>query len=239
MDEQTQYWQKFDETFFNDGYRLCNAFIGQDFSIKNIFAAQKQLYVVVDQLIDSFIGRSRTEGNPPECRKGCAFCCHQTVLASTYELLYLADFLKKKYPGKLVESVIKKLEAKADLTRGIKMDSLLKFKMPCPLLHPTGGYCTSYQARPVACRIYLSSSEASCRLDLEQPENDNLFPSLYEMPLRAGRMLNEGFQARLREGRIDKLQVFETTIEQGVLSAFKPEAAQKWLTGKKVFKQLV
>lgn len=239
MDEQTQYWQKLDETFFNDGYRLCNAFIGQDFSIKNIFAAQKQLYVVVDQLIYSFIGRSSNEGSPPACRKGCSFCCHQTVFASTYELLYLADFLKKKYPGKLVEGVIAKLDTKAVLTRELKMNSLLKYKMPCPLLHATIGYCTAYQARPVACRIYLSSSEASCLFDLEQPDNDTVFPSLYEMPLRAGRMLNEGFQARLREGRIDKLQVFETTIEQGVLSAFEPEAAQKWLTGKKVFKQLV
>lgn len=239
MTDQTAYWQQFDETFFNDGYRLCHTFIATDFTVQNIFAAQKQLYKAIDQLIETFINRTKTEGNPPECRKGCAFCCHQTVLASTYELLYLADFIKKKYPGKLVNGVLEKLENKAKQTSALEMDKLLRFKMPCPLLHSTQGFCTVYQARPIACRIYLSSSEKSCSNDLENPTDDSIFPQLYEMPLRAGRMLNEGFQARLREGRIDRLQVFETTIDQGVLAAFAPNAAEKWIGGLKVFKQLV
>lgn len=231
-------WQQFDDAFYRDGYNLCNSYLGVSFSIEQLFAAQKQLYKVIDQFISLFIDKTNKEGNSPECRKGCSHCCHQTVLASTWEVLYLTDFIKKKYTGNLINKPIQKLEEKAAITSAMKLDDLLRFKMPCPFLHSIGGFCTVYQARPMACRIYLSSSEKSCANDLESPNDDSIFPDLYEMPLRAGRLLNEGFIARLKEQKVEGLQTFETTIDQGVLVALNNNATQNWLAGKKVFKLL-
>lgn len=233
-----EYWNNFDEAFFNDGYNLCDAYLSIEFTKANLFAAQKLLYKKVDELIDSFSKRTENEGNPVACKKGCSFCCQQTVLASTYELLYLAEFVKKKFPANAHSVIFQKAENKWDKTKSLKLDSLLKHKAPCPLLHSTGGFCMAYQARPMACRIYLSSSMKSCEDDLNAPADDSIFPALFEMPLRAGRMMNEGFQARIRKGRMQNLQVFENTIEEGLLTASIDGAFDKWLQGKKVFRKL-
>lgn len=238
MTENQEYWQNFDETFFKDGYNLCDFFLSNGLTKENLLSAQKQLYKTIDELNDAFLKRTSAEGNPSECKMGCAYCCHQTVLATPYELLYLADFLKKKYPVATVSAMEAKAEEKALATRVLKIEKLLKHKQPCPLLHSTGGFCRAYQARPMACRIYLSQSVKSCKDDLDNPHNDSIFPQLFEMPLRAGRMMNEGFQARIRKGRETNLQAFECTIEQGLLNALEPNAFENWVRGEKVFKEI-
>lgn len=238
MEQNVDYWKKLDESLFNDGYIIADTFLNAGFTSDNLFTAQKVLYDNIDKLIASFLSRTSTEQHPSECKKGCAFCCHQTVLASPYELLYLASFLKRKYADNALESVKNKLMKKSEITGNLKLNKLLKFKMPCPLLHSTHNFCTAYQARPIACRIYLSSSVQSCVDDLQSPNNDKVFPQLFEMPLRAGRMMNEGFQARIRKGRMNNIQVFENTIETGLLAALKNNAAQEWMNGGGVFQKI-
>ena len=44
MTEQKDFLQQLDETFFNDGYHICDLFLSMGFNKKNLFAAQKQLY---------------------------------------------------------------------------------------------------------------------------------------------------------------------------------------------------
>ena len=238
MTNQDQYWQKFDEAFFNDGYNLCDAYLLGGFTKENLFAAQKHLYKKVDELIVSFSKRTEIEGKPVACKRGCSFCCQQTVLASSYELFYLAEFIKKKFPSNALKGIIQKVEDKNTKTEALKLSLLLRYKASCPLLHSTGGFCMAYQARPIACRIYLSSTVKSCEDDLNTPNDDSVYPALFEMPLRAGRMMNEGFQARLRKGRENSLQVFENSIEKGLLIALDNQAFDQWKSGKKIFNKL-
>ncbi|MDA3929084.1 MAG: YkgJ family cysteine cluster protein [Prolixibacteraceae bacterium] len=238
MTEQDQYWQQFDESFFKDGYQLCDVYLSLGFTKENLFAAQKQLYKNIDELIDTFLNRTSLEGNPTACKKGCSFCCHQTVLASPYELFYLADFIQNKFRKDPLNVIIERAENKKENTSKLKLNKLLNHKQPCPLLHPSGGFCRAYQARPMACRIYLSSDVKSCKDDLENPNDDTIFPKLYDMPLRAGRMMNEGFQARIRKGRETNLQIFENTIEEGFLTAMNDKAFDKWLNGNNVFRKI-
>lgn len=237
--EQEEYWRKFDEAFFNDGYKLADVYFATEMTKENLFKAQWQLYYTIDQLIDTFLNRAQAENKPSACKKGCSCCCHQTVLASPYELFYLTDFLQKKFMKAPFDQLIERVQNKADHTSKYrKMEDLLHHKEPCPLLHPTEGYCRAYQARPMACRIYLSQDATSCKKDLENPLDDSIYPKLYDMPLRAGRMMNEGFHARIRKGRYETLQAFETSIELGILSTLKPNAFNDWLRGKKVFNKL-
>jgi Fe-S-cluster containining protein len=238
MTEQETYWQQFDETFFRDGYQLCDFHLSLDFNQKNLFDAQRKLYQAIDDLNASFLKRAELDGNPTECRKGCSFCCHQTVLAAPYELFYLADFVKKKFRADALQVILERAENKKRQTENLKIKELLNHKQICPLLHPTEGYCRAYQARPMACRIYLSYSVKSCEEDLKNPDDDTVFPKLYELPLRAGRMMNEGFQARIRKGREDHLQAFENTIEEGLLCALPDDAFKKWENGKNVFRKI-
>ncbi|MFA9388960.1 MAG: YkgJ family cysteine cluster protein [Prolixibacteraceae bacterium] len=238
MTEQDTYWQKFDEAFFNDGYKLCDLHLSQGFTKKNLFDAQRKLYQSIDELNNSFLKRTELEGQPSACRMGCSFCCHQTVLASPYELFYLADFVQKKFRTDALQGIVERAENKKSKTSKLKMDRLLNYKQACPLLHPTGGFCRAYQARPMACRIYLSKSVKSCEDDLNNPLDDRIFPQLFDMPLRAGRMMNEGFQARIRKGKEDQLQAFENTIEEGLLLALPTNAFDDWSSGKKVFRKI-
>jgi len=238
MEEQDIYGQEFDEAFFKDGYNLCDAFLAGGFNQKNLFAAQKQLYTVVDGLNSAFLSRAEKDGNPADCKMGCFYCCHQTVLATPYELFYLAEQVKTKFNDDVLASIKTRAKSKMEKTSKLSMDRLLRHKEPCPLLHPTGGFCRAYQARPMACRIYLSSSVKSCKDDLNNPDDDAIFPNLFDMPLRAGRMMNEGFHARLRRDRIDSLQAFENPIEEGLLKALENESFDNWLSGKKVFRKI-
>lgn len=238
MTDHEKYWQHFDEAFFKDGYNLCDVYLSSGFTKENLFAAQKQLYKVIDELIDSFLDRTEKEDNPTECKKGCSFCCHQTVLASPYELFYLVDFVQKKFRKDALDIIIERAENKKTKTEKLKMNKLLNYKQPCPLLHPAGGFCRAYKVRPMACRIYLSSSVKSCKDDLANPNDDTIFPQLYDMPLRAGRMMNEGFQARIRKGREHNLQAFENTIEEGLLKALREKSFDKWMKGQNVFRKI-
>ena len=67
----------------------------------------------------------------------------------------------------------------------------------------------------MACRIDLSSSVASCKKEHDHPDNISHHPDLYDFPLKAGRMLNEGFVAGLKQLG---LEVAELPIEQGYSS---------------------
>ena len=60
----------------------------------------------------------------------------------------------------------------------------------------------AYKARPVACRIYLSSNLNSCLKFYNEPEDKNNYPALLNFPMRAGRLMNEGFKAALKAGGI-------------------------------------
>lgn len=238
MADQEQFYNQFDESFFKDGYNICDLYLAGGFTKENLFAAQKHLYKTIDELNDMFLSRVAKENNPSACKMGCFLCCHQTVLASPYELLYLADFVSNKFSVDALGVIKQRAENKKQQTSKLKIQKLLKHKEPCPLLHPSGGFCRAYQARPMACRIYLSSCVKSCEDDLNNPDDDTIFPKLYEMPLRAGQMMNEGFQARLRNGRMDNLQAFENTIEEGLLTALNENAFGNWLNGKNVFRKI-
>lgn len=238
MDFQIEYKQEFDEAFFKDGYNLCDFFLSRDFNKENLFAAQKQLYKVVDGLNNSLLSRAEKDGKPAACKMGCSFCCHQTVLVTPYELFYLAEHVKTRFKGDVLETIKERAKVKMEKSSKLSLERLLQYKEPCPLLHPEQGFCRAYLARPMACRIYLSSDVKSCKDDLINPEDDSIFPQLFEMPLWAGRMMNEGFHARLRLNRKDNLQAFENTIEEGLLIALGEGAFEQWLAGKKVFRKM-
>lgn len=236
MSNTTSYQKQFDEAFFNDGYNICDTFICGGLTAEALALGIGAMHKSIDGFIDTFLGTAEKQGTPTDCKRGCAHCCHQTVLANTYELVYLGGFLKKKYPGKALGRIIERVGDKAQKTSGLKLEKLLRHKQACPLLHSTGGFCMAYKARPMACRIYLSKNVQSCIDDLKTPLDDTIFPELFDLPSRAGRMMNEGFQARLRADTADKLQVFENTIEGGLQTVFDNFVVDDWLKGKKIFK---
>ncbi|MGW8314124.1 MAG: YkgJ family cysteine cluster protein [Bacteroidales bacterium] len=197
--------------FYRDGYQLAHSHLQEGFTAENLMAAIGQLYDAVDGLLEVFLNRTTLEGKPAECKKGCSWCCHQAVFAVTHEILYiLAQLMEGKEEEKQLR-FLNRANEKSKITTRKSYEELLRFRKPCPFL--TEGICGIYDVRPMACRIYLSSSEPACQRDYRDPGDEQNFPELFEFPLRAGRMLNEGFVAYLKQ---NGLQVSELPIEQGI-----------------------
>lgn len=196
--------------FYRDGYRLANAHLDEELSAANLRRAIVELYQVVDDLLTSFLERSAADGTPAACKKGCSWCCYQGVFAVTHEFLYFKEFVQQHISEKQREQVLERAREKVMLTKELKVEDQLKVRAACPFLEE--GSCMIYEARPMACRIYLSSSLASCKRDHYMPAHGKNKPELFEFPLLAGRMLNEGFVAYLKQVGI---QSSELPVEQG------------------------
>jgi Fe-S-cluster containining protein len=213
--QKTMVNNRFSETdriFYSDGYRLAQSF-GEDISPETIIEIQTAVYEVVDGLIDSLLKQAVRSEVRVDCVKGCAWCCHQPVYANTLEMLYLQDFLRKKFPADKRKEIRRKAEEKNSKVSALSEDQIPGYKSPCPLL--ADGSCQAYPARPMACRIYLSSSVESCRHFFTHPDDQHSYPALLDFPLRAGRMLNEGVTAAFRQ---KGFPVAEIRIEEGLVN---------------------
>jgi Fe-S-cluster containining protein len=122
------------------------------------------------------------------CKKGCGICCnHWPEDTYSFEVLRIADYLKKHRPDK-IDRIVKILKgdmqcldrikraveerlkdpSERDALGGIDpydvaLSGFYQFNRPCPLLDKNGS-CTIYTIRPFTCRVYVSfSSPDLCR----------------------------------------------------------------------------
>ena len=199
--------------FYRDGYRLALHHLEKELSASNLGAAIGELFRAVDELLEAFLQRSAMEGLASDCKQDCTWCCHQEVFALSHEFLYLNKYVNQNLSGETRTLILGKARDKVKLSMNKSVEEQLKIRAACPFLE--SGSCLAYEARPMACRIYLSSSARSCKEEHDHPHNKAHHPDLFEFPLQAGRMLNEGFVACLKQMG---LQVAELPIEQGYSS---------------------
>ena len=226
-----QLYSEIDKIFFSDGWVLAKEHLEKDLCMENILSMSSTLYDAVDGLIDSFSKRCKAEGKNIDCSKGCYLCCCQTVLILPYEVLCIVNYINNNLSRNERGEIIERAVQKDNVTRHMKVQEFLSYKDPCPLLK--NGACMVYQARPMACRTYLSSSSSGCRNEYDNPKDIDIFPDLYEFTIRAGRMMNEGISAYL----IEK-QIFPTEwqIESSLHTAFSEDQAfERWLDGENIF----
>ena len=201
-----------DKAFFSDGYKLGMEAAENGLTSESIFSAAEKMYEAIDGLIGSLLTHAKRENINIDCKKGCSYCCYQPVYAVSHEIDYLYHFIKKNFSDEKLRKTLKNAEKVNDMRKSLNSDELLNDKAPCPLLDSKGA-CMAYQARPMACRIYLSMSMESCRLFYEDPGPDDHYAQLLEFPLRAGRMINEGFTHALKTAGRNSA---EFRIEEGL-----------------------
>ena len=216
MISEDKHFTENDRIFYSDGYKLAHSAIQKGLTTSALFMAIKSLYEAIDGLNDSILALAQRQNITVACHKGCHWCCHQAVYANSYELHYLSEQVKKNFNQEELSLLIGLTEDKYAQTAPLSEKEILKFKSPCPLLK--NGSCVIYSARPMACRIYLSTKIESCMEFYMHPENEENFPALIDFPLRAGRMMNEGFRAALKEFGIETA---EFRLEEGLRIALK------------------
>lgn len=216
MTHTNKHFTENDRIFYADGYKLAQNAIQNGFSNESLFFAIESLYSAIDEVNDSLLELARRQNIQVDCQKGCHWCCHQAVYANSYELHYLSEQLKSRFTQEEFSTVVQLAEKKNVITSKLSTEEILKYKSPCPLLKD--GSCSIYAARPMACRIYLSTRLDTCLEFFNQPENEDNFPALIDFPLRAGRMMNEGFRAALKEIGIETA---EFRLEEGLSIVLK------------------
>ncbi len=216
MTEST--YLEYDRIFYKDGYQLGEQAASAAPREEKLFEAIETMYRSVDEFIESFLAMGRRQGVTVDCRKGCSWCCHQPVFANSYELRYLANHIRDSFSEQEQKKVYQLALEKNEETSKLTEKEILNYKRPCPLLKD--GACTAYPARPLACRIYLSMKVDSCYQFYLHPKSTDSYPALLDFPLRAGRMMNEGFFAALKENGIFSK---ELRLEEGLITFMRPE----------------
>lgn len=210
--------KQIDKAFYSDGYQLGISAIKAPCSNESLFTAVQQMYAAIDGLIDALTPYAAQQNQKIDCERGCHWCCHQPVYALSYELDYLNHFLIQQFDAKKQQTIRARAKHKNDKLKGLSGKALLNAKVPCPLLE--NGTCMAYEARPMACRVYLSYNVSTCLLFFHEPNHPENYPALLNLPLRAGRMMNEGFKAALKSGG---MMAQEYRLEEKILTNDEPD----------------
>lgn len=189
-----------EKAFYHDGFQLGMKASESGITPEKLSSALEEMYAAINSMNTSLQEFARQQRQQIACKKGCQWCCHQPVFAMDYELDFLKHFIEEHFTPAEQEEIKAKAVRKNEAFGKLQGDALLNAKFPCPLLKDE--CCTAYAARPVACRIYLSSDVESCLKFYRKPEDSNNFPALLDFPMRAGRMINEGFRAALKENGV-------------------------------------
>lgn len=221
----THSFQQIAHAFKTDGYNLCRLIMGEKPTPKTLKQVVAAVHQQIDMLNDSFMKHSSEHDQPVACQKGCNWCCHQLVLVLPHEIIGIASYLTSQFKGKAAEEILEKARKK-HATIDAATGNPFHTKSPCTFLKD--GLCTIYPVRPMGCRTYLSMSKASCQAEYKQPSGET-FPALFELPLIAGRSLNEGIVIYLKEHGI---QADECSLDKLTELVFSGEdTTVNWLSG--------
>ena len=204
---------EYEKLFYKDAYRLMSVCWKPDEPQESVFRALKQAYEILDSFISSLMQQAKKEAQPSaECNHGCAWCCYQPVFAGTHEIVYLKHYIETHFTDAQKIALQERIEHKYEITKDMSDVEASIVTNACPLL--VNGRCSAYEARPIACRIYMSKKEALCKKKYAQTLTEKEFVPLLEFPLKAGRMLNEGIIACLK---VNSVKVVEWRLEEGLI----------------------
>jgi Fe-S-cluster containining protein len=110
------------------------------------------------------------KGEAPDyaCRKGCSYCCHQSVMVTAPEVVYAAQFLHDNLEEKEVARLRDLVAARARQGDGLDNHERMDQRIPCAFL--VDGICSIYPVRPLQCRGGFSEDDEYCRAILENRE---------------------------------------------------------------------
>lgn len=106
----------------------------------------------------------------PVCAAGCAHCCHQAVVASTPEIVLLAETLRDNLSSAALTALEAKVRAHAERTRSLSTLEWHLARHACPLLDEATGSCIAHEGRPLLCRAHNSLDVRQC---VEAAEGDD------------------------------------------------------------------
>jgi Fe-S-cluster containining protein len=179
-------------------------------------------------------------GDAPEyaCRKGCSYCCHQSVMVTAPEVIHAAKFLHDN----LTEAEVTRLrDLVADRARkgeGLDNHDRMDQRIPCAFL--LEGICAIYPVRPLQCRGGFSEDADYCKDLLENREETQTALKNGEIEgryLLLPKMLYDSAQVGMA-GALGKNGLNSQPLDLNAAMAIAlsdRNIAEKWLRGWPVF----
>lgn len=168
--------------------------------------------------------RSVTPRGALACRKGCAFCCVQTVIVTAAEAFALAAEIRARQ--ELVTRVL------AEPRR--RLEEPKSDWRPCPLLGEDQA-CAVYEPRPLACHAFVSFSLENC-VDFFTGDGGKaeFTPNDRQQLLYAARMLLHAAHHLIGHGPQPGYELGSAVA--AILQA--PDAEARWLKGEDILKDV-
>lgn len=175
----------------------------------------------------------QNHGARPQCAKGCHHCCFQTIEVTSLDVIAIVLWLEDQ-PEK-ADRIATRAQEIAPKVAKLTKPQRYEAGIPCPALD--GRDCGVYEARPVACRTYLSMSRSACDRDWARRGKTTRahwthIPTM-AAPQMAGHSMASGLHAALHA---TGLELVRCELAAGLAHALAvPDMVSRWLAGERVF----
>jgi len=168
-----------------------------------------------------------------DCKKGCSWCCYQTVSVTAPEAFTIAEFIQSSDNPSEIEARLAKLQEVNQRTRTLGPRERTKQHVPCAFLEKE--QCFIYEVRPLACSEFTSMDVDDCK-------------RAYRVGFKPKGIVHEkarmiafyAVQQGLLEGLRESLPASDSApleLTGAVIAAMGPGAAEAWLAGEQIFNQ--
>ena len=158
-----------------------------------------------------------------QCRRGCAFCCHDIVAATAPEVFRIARHVLGR-----PDAARQRIGAAHAATTGATPEDRQRHRRPCGMLQD--GACAGYEVRPLVCRSANSASAKACE-EAFHGAAARIPSATVPFVLRDAHLLC--LLAALRAARLDD-RAYELNHALW-LAVTTPGAEARWLGGEDVF----
>lgn len=191
----------------------------------------KQVHAVADTVMDAFSSSAAglEKLAPPEkpiaCKKGCAHCCHLTVLTDGATVLRIAEHVRTNMNQAERMLLDMRLIVYEDKVEKMTQSQRSLARIPCPLL--VDGACSVHEVRPLICRAFNSYHAEACDRDPRRrldPRDPLLGHAVADRPRPRCRPQGRVGQFGYKDGDIELGLALKAALDH-------PHADERWLAG--------
>lgn len=138
-------------------YEECQSILGDRPTVNDVRAAVARAISLAEQVWSDLADES------PEyaCEKGCAWCCHQTVMVVAPEVIFVADHKERAFDDASREELRRQLAERRRAISGRTTADRQTLDLACGAL--ANAACSVHPGRPLPCRGGFSSDAGFCR----------------------------------------------------------------------------
>ncbi|PPR62214.1 MAG: hypothetical protein CFH10_00901 [Alphaproteobacteria bacterium MarineAlpha4_Bin2] len=144
-------------TLMSAVYEECRQILGNNPAVSDVREAVALAVATAERVW----GDLQDESPAYACRKGCAWCCHQTVMVIAPEVIFVADHIFRSFEIPEREALRVRLGRQSNLIEGKTTAERQTNGFPCGAL--ADFICSVHLARPLPCRGGYSSDAEFCR----------------------------------------------------------------------------